>query len=109
MNYLMENVCITITMLLLQEPRSWEEFEATLILAAKIEKEGESQVLKRYFKLGCWLEHAKNIYKENEFRARYGKPFRGWAQDKTSLSKSCMSKLKSFAKIFRTMNELPNV
>ena len=38
MNYLTENMCDTITMLLLPEPQSWEEVEATLILAAKIEK-----------------------------------------------------------------------
>ena len=90
MNYLMENMCNTITMLLLPEPQSWEEVEATLILAAKIEKEGESQVLKRYFELGHWLEYAKNFYKENELRARYGKPFWGWARDRTSLTKSYM-------------------
>ena len=48
MNFLTENVCDTITMLLLPEPQSWEEAEATLILAVKTEKEGESQVLKRY-------------------------------------------------------------
>ena len=52
MNYLTENMCDIITMPLLPEPQSWEEVEATLILAAKIEKEGESQVLKRYFELG---------------------------------------------------------
>ena len=75
MNYLTENVCDTITMPLLPEPQSWEEVEATLILAAKIEKEGESQVLKRYFELGRWLQYAKKFYKKNEFRARYGKPF----------------------------------
>ena len=90
MNYLTENVCNAITMLLLPEPQSWEEVEATLILAAKIEKEGESQVLKRYFELGLWLQYAKNFYKENELRARYGKPFLGWARDRTSLSKSYM-------------------
>ena len=38
MNYLIENVCNTITMLLLPEPQSWEEVEETLILAAKIKK-----------------------------------------------------------------------
>ena len=73
-NYLTENMCDTITMPLLPETQSWEEVEATLILAAKIEKEGESQVLKRYFELGRWLQYAKNFYKENELRARYGKP-----------------------------------
>ena len=40
MNYLTENMCDTINMPLLPEPQSWEEVEATLILAAKIEKEG---------------------------------------------------------------------
>ena len=59
MNYLMENVCNTIATLLLPEPRSWEEVETILILAANIEKEGESQVSKRYFELGHWLEYAK--------------------------------------------------
>ena len=38
MNHLTENVCDTITMLLLPEPQSSEEVEATLILEAKIEK-----------------------------------------------------------------------
>ena len=79
MNYLIENMCNTITMPLLPEPQSWEEGETTLILAAKIEKEGESQVLKRYFELGRWFEYAKKFYKENEFLARYGKPFWSWA------------------------------
>ena len=106
MNYLMENVCNTITTLLLPEPRSWEEVEATLILAAKIEKEGESQVLKTYFELGRWLEYAKKNYKENELRARYGKPFWGWARDRTSLSKSYMSKLRKFYKDFQDHEQI---
>ena len=100
MNYLTENMCDTITMPLLPEPQSWEEVEAILILAAKIEKEGESQVLKRDFELGRWLQYAKKFYKENELRARYGKPFWGWARDRTSLSKSYMSKAKKVLQRF---------
>ena len=80
MNYLTKSVCDIITMPLLPEPQSWEEVEATLILAAKVEKEGESQVLKRHFELGHWLQYAKNFYKENELHARYGKPFWGWLE-----------------------------
>ena len=106
MNYLTENVCDTITMPLLPEPLSWEEVEATLILAAKIEKEGESQVLKRYFELGHWLQYAKNFYKENELRARYGKPFWHWVRDRTSLSKSYMSKLRKFYEDFQDYEQI---
>ena len=106
MGYLIESMCNTITTPLLPEPRSWEEVETTLILAPKIEKEGESQVLKRYFELGPWLECAKNFYKENELRARYGKPFWGWARDKTSLSKSYMSKLRKFYKDFQDYEQI---
>ena len=106
MNYLTENVCDTITMPLLPEPQSWEEVEATLILAAKIEKEGESQVLKRYFELGRWLQYAEKFYKENELRARYGKPFWGWARDRTSLSKSYMSKLRKFYEDFQDYEQI---
>ena len=106
MNYLMKNVCNTIIMPLLPEPQSWEEVEATLILAAKIEKEGKSLVLKRYFELDHWLEYAKKFYKENELRARYGKPFWGWARDRTSLSKSYMSKLRKFYKDFQDYEQI---
>ena len=105
MNYLTENMCNTVTMPLLPEPQSWEEVEATLILAAKIEKEGESQVLKRYFELGHWLQYTKKFYKENELRARYGKPFWGWARDRTSLSKSNMSKLRRFYEDFQNYEQ----
>ena len=106
MNYLTENVCDTITMPLLPEPQSWEEVEATLILAAKIEKEGESQVLKRYFKLGRWLQYAKKFYKENELHARYGKLFWGWARNTTSISKSYMSKLRKFYEDFQDYEQI---
>ena len=77
-----------------------------MILAAKIEKEGESQVLKRYFELGHWLQYAKKFYKGNELRARYGKPFWGWARDRTSLSKSYTSKLRKFYKDFQDYEQI---
>ena len=106
MNYLTENVCDTITMPLLPEPQSREEVEATLILPAKIEKEGETEVLKRYFELGRWLQYAKKFYKENELRARYGKPFWGWTRDRKSLSKSYMSKLRKFYEDFQDYEQI---
>ena len=75
MSYLLENVCNTITMLPLPGPLSWEEVEATLILGDKIEKEGESQVLKRYFELGRWLEYAKIFIKRVNFVLDMGNHF----------------------------------
>ena len=106
MNYLTENMCDTVTLPPLPEPQSWEELEGTLILAAKIEKEGESQVLKRYFELGHWLQYAKKFHKENELHARYGKPFWGWARDRTSLSKSYKSKLRKFYEDFQDYEQI---
>ena len=75
MNYLTENVCDTITMPLLPEPQSWEEVEATLILAAMIEKEGESQVLKDISNLVVGSNMQKSFTKRMNFVLDMGNHF----------------------------------
>ena len=71
-----------------------------------MKKRGESHVLKRYFELGRWLQYAKKFYKDNELRARYGKPFWCWVRDRTSLSKSYMSKLRKFYEDFQDYEQI---
>ena len=74
MNYLTENVCNTIITPLLSEPRSWE-VEVTLILAAKIEKEGESQVLKKISDLSVRSNMQKIFIKKINFVLGSGNHF----------------------------------
>ena len=58
-----------------QGKESWEAIELKIVNRVRLEKESDSNVLKRKFNVGCWLAYAQKKYRVLQLKNRYEKPF----------------------------------